>query len=377
MKPSSEFVVVGGGIVGASIAYGLLRSGKKTILLDGNRSDPRASVANFGLVWVQGKGPGVPAYQTLTRVASDLWPEFAAELTDHAGPETEGAQISLNYEREGGLTFCLGEEEYKQRASDLQRLHNHSLGLSQDCEMISRSDIEKLLPGFELGPGVVGGSFCWRDGCVNPLKLYTFLLRAIRRLGGVVHRDATVHALRRTNAGWDIKAKSETYHAEQLVLAAGLGTSDLATQAGLNVPVRPQRGQILVGERSPKVMRLPASMLRQSEEGTFLIGASKEDVGLDLQQTPSVAKTLAQRAIAVHPPLRNAKVVRQWAGLRIVTPDGAPIYEFGDGVSAAACHSGITLAPIHALNFVDQVLKGLPRADLAAFNGARFMETLA
>ena len=87
MDQTTEFAVIGGGVVGASIAYGPARKGRSVLLLDGSAGDPRASAANFGLVWVQGKGPGSPDYQRLTRASSDLWPEFAQDLAEIAGPE--------------------------------------------------------------------------------------------------------------------------------------------------------------------------------------------------------------------------------------------------------------------------------------------------
>src|ERR1700761_954988 len=99
-----DVIVIGAGTVGAAIAYGLARKGLRVALVDGADSDFRAARANFGLVWVQGKGQGkhqpMPAYQALSRQSSDLWPGFAAELADLAGHE-------LHYERNGGLAFCL------------------------------------------------------------------------------------------------------------------------------------------------------------------------------------------------------------------------------------------------------------------------------
>src|SRR5688572_9287336 len=97
----AETIIIGGGLVGTAIAYGLARQGCKPLVLDGDDRDIRAARANFGIIWVQGKGPGMPAYQRLTRLSSDLWPEFARELS-------EFTDISLDYRRTGGLTFCLG-----------------------------------------------------------------------------------------------------------------------------------------------------------------------------------------------------------------------------------------------------------------------------
>ena len=113
----SDVIVIGAGTVGAAIAYGLARRKLRVLVLDGDDSDFRAARANFGLVWLQGKGINLPAYQMWTRASTELWPEFNRELAELAGAD-------LEYERNGGLTFCLGESEFENRRLHLQRLHN-------------------------------------------------------------------------------------------------------------------------------------------------------------------------------------------------------------------------------------------------------------
>jgi glycine/D-amino acid oxidase-like deaminating enzyme len=373
MDETADFAVIGGGVVGASIAYGLALSGCSVVLLDGSASDPRASAANFGLVWVQGKGPGSPDYQRLTRVSSDLWPAFAEELTEIAGPEEGVPGSVLPYERNGGLTFTFGEDGYTERESQLHRLHNERGG-ENDHEMIDRAAIQRLMPEFELGPEVTGASFCWRDGCVNPLKLHSALLRAIPRLGGRVLFGSKVDTIRPVSLGWELTTATGRIGVGHVVVAAGLATQELAESVGLDVPVRPQRGQVIVSQRLPRVMTLPASTLRQTADGTFLVGATKEDVGLDRSTTLDAAGQLARNALRITPALRDINVVRHWAGLRVMTPDGAPIYQFSDRASAAACHSGITLAPVHARLFSGRITGGDADA-LMAFHPARFGQT--
>lgn len=373
MDQTTEFAVIGGGVVGASIAYGLARKGRSVLLLDGSAGDPRASAANFGLVWVQGKGPGSPDYQRLTRASSDLWPEFAQDLAEIAGPEEGVSGPVLSYERNGGLTFTFGEDGYLEREMQLHRLHNERGG-ENDHEMIDRAALQRLMPDFELGPGVTGASYCWRDGCVNPLKLHSALLRAIPRLGGRVLFDSRVETIRSVTLGWEISTAKLRIGAEHVVVAAGLATTELAKRVGLDIPVRPQRGQVIVSQRLPRVMTLPASTLRQTADGTFLVGATKEDVGLDRSATLDAVGQLARNALRITPALRDINVVRQWAGLRVMTPDGAPVYQFSANSSAAACHSGITLAPVHAILFADSIAGAGPVA-LAAFHPERFRQT--
>ncbi|MCR9059862.1 MAG: FAD-binding oxidoreductase [Rhodobacteraceae bacterium] len=369
MAFTADFAVVGAGVVGSSIAFGLLKHGYSVVLLDGSKTDPRASGANFGLVWVQGKGPGVPDYQFLTRVASDAWPEFAAELAEAA----EDKSGSLAYERNGGLAFTFGEQGFFERKNQLLRLHNERGADGDDIEMIDRREVSKLLPDFELSEEVSGASFCWRDGCVNPLRMHALLLQAIENLGGRIVWNATVRtACDKTGTGWVLKTDAGDVVAGHVVAACGLGAKELGVHLGLEVPVRPQRGQVLVSKRMPKVMRLPASTLRQTADGTFLVGATKEEVDFDEGTSLDGARQLARNALRITPMLKNINVVRHWAGLRVMTPDGAPIYDFGNNASAAACHSGITLAPVHASLFVDRILGRSAESQLHAFDPSRF-----
>src|SRR6266571_8425125 len=94
-----DAIVIGGGLVGSAIAYGLARAGLRTALLDEGDVAYRASRGNFGLVWVQSKGLGAPHYQRWTRRSADEWPEFAAELGERTG-------ISVGHQRPGGLHLC-------------------------------------------------------------------------------------------------------------------------------------------------------------------------------------------------------------------------------------------------------------------------------
>src|SRR5215216_5498717 len=128
----SDVIVIGAGTVGAAIAYGLAQKKLRVLLLDGDDGDFRAARANFGLVWLQGKGINMPAYQALTGSSVDLWPEFNTELAGLTGTDVQ-------YERNGGLTFCLGDDEFENRRNNLQRLHNQLGGAEADWEMLDRT----------------------------------------------------------------------------------------------------------------------------------------------------------------------------------------------------------------------------------------------
>jgi glycine/D-amino acid oxidase-like deaminating enzyme len=362
-----EIAVIGGGMVGAAIAYGLASRGQRVVMLDGKDRDFRAASANFGLVWLQGKGMDMPAYQRLTRSAVDLWRGFDNELTDAAG-------IDLQFEGRGGLKICLGQKEFEERGARLLGLHNQ-MGGEADWEMLDRGALEKFLPGLRFGPDVAGASFGHRDGHANPLRLLAALHAAILRKGGEVRGGVTVRSVTSDGGQFTIAADGERFSAQRVVIAAGLGSGPLAAQVGLDVPLRPQRGQILVTERLLPFLPLPLHDLRQTAEGTVMIGATQDEAGYDASTTMDAAISLSARAIRCLPDLRNVTLVRQWAGLRIMTPDGCPIYaqsQSHPGAFVALCHSGVTLAPLHAGLFAQGVAAGQLPAALDAFHHRRF-----
>jgi glycine/D-amino acid oxidase-like deaminating enzyme len=363
-----DIMVIGGGAVGAAIAYGLARKRLRVLVIDGDDRDLRAARANFGLVWLQGKGLNMPAYQELSRRSVDMWVDFASDL--------EGlTAMDLQYEQNGGLAFCLGEDAFEKRRQDLQRLHNQLGRAEADWQMLERAELAKLLPNVRLGADVTGASFGRRDGHANPLRLLAALHAGILRLGGDLRRNATVRQIVASDAGFTVAFGNETVSAPRLLIAAGLGSQALAQQVDLDIPLRPQRGQVLVTERLDPFLPLPTSGLRQTREGTVMIGATHEETGFDVSTTAVAAADLSRRTLRIVPSLADATLVRQWAGLRIMTPDGCPIYaqsQAHPGAFVALCHSGITLAALHSTVVADAIADGELPGSLDVFHQRRF-----
>jgi glycine/D-amino acid oxidase-like deaminating enzyme len=150
--------------------------------------------------------------------------------------------------------------------------------------------------------------------------------------------------------------------------------------AGLHMPVLPLQGQIIVTERMRKLIDYPTHLLRQTDEGTVMLGDSQEDVGFDTTTRVAVLKKIADRNTRIFPALKDASIIRTWAALRVMSPDGFPIYEQSErfpGAFAATCHSGVTLAGAHALALAPAILKGALPDLLSAFASTRFQATAA
>jgi glycine/D-amino acid oxidase-like deaminating enzyme len=229
------------------------------------------------------------------------------------------------------------------------------------------------LPG--LGPAVAGASWTPYDGHANSLNLLHALHRGFADQGGTYLPNRTVTEATAAPRDFRLDIGGETVAAPKIVLAAGLGNAGLAPLFGLSAPVRPQRGQILVTERVVRIWPLPLGSLRQTQEGSIMLGSSEEDVGFDTGQKPEIMRKIAQRAVLSFPWLAELQIVRAWAALRVMPPDGLPIYDESErfpGAFTANCHSGVTLAAAHANAFAPMVAQGALDPMMALFSAKRF-----
>lgn len=364
MPDSHDLAVIGGGLVGSAIAWGAARLGADVALLDEGDVAFRAARGNFGLVWVQSKGDGLPPYANWTRRSAALWPDLAAELSSMTGTD-----VALR--QPGGLHFCLSEQEVEQRAAMISRMHNATGDIG--TRLLDRGDVRAMVPG--LGPQVQGAAYCPKDGHANPLLLLRALQAGFRRHRGRYLPGARIERITPRGADFAIELGTTHIVVRRIVIAAGLGSATLAPLVGLSMPVRPVRGQIMVTERLRPLLDWPTAQIRQTVEGSIMIGDSHEDVGFDEGTSATEMQRIAARALATFPALGQAQIVRHWGALRVMTQDGAPIYEQSGqypGAFAATCHSGVTLAGSHALALAPAILDGVLPDELRAFTSERF-----
>ena len=360
----TQFAIIGGGVLGISMAWGLQRIGHQVVLIDEGDTATRASRGNFGLIWVQGKGDGLPAYTHWTRRSAALWPTFAAELEDATGLDLELSQV-------GGVDFCLSSEEAADGVARLERI-KQSLGGNYPFEYLEHASLRKMIP--EIGSSVLGATYCPEDGHVNPLYLLRALYANFQARGGtIINGNSVTEILKNTN-GFQIKGP-RNIQAEKVVLAAGLGNRKLGHFVGLNVPVAPNRGQLLICERVAPFIKYPSVQIRQVGEGSIQIGDSNENVGFNDNTSADVTARIANRAAKIYPILSQLRVIRTWAALRVMTPDGYPIYQQSSthpGAYIVTCHSGITLAAVHALVLAPSIANDVMPEHVGSFNGQRF-----
>jgi hydrogen cyanide synthase HcnC len=356
-------------VVGLASAYGLVQRHSSLAVLDEGDVAFRASRSNFGLVWFQGKGLGNQAYVRLLALSMREWGDFATELR-------EGSGIDPDYHRPGGLNLCVGEAAAQKRRAHIEALHEQQGNDGYRCEFLSRAELERLFHPLRLSDDVRTASYCSADGHVNPLYLVLAMQKRIVELGGHFHAGHTVRDIVPVSSGgFVLRTDRGSIGCQRVLLAAGLGVSELAGKVGLSVPLWPERGQIIVTQRTQRLFPLPMNGFRQTQEGSVLLGYSKEDVGLDDDTSTAVTAQIANNALKAFPQLAALRVVRTWAGLRTQSPDSYPIYAASSecpGAYAVTCHSGITLTAAHARVIPQWILDGGTPAYLRDFGPERF-----
>jgi sarcosine oxidase subunit beta len=384
-------VVVGAGILGLSAAYYMAGEGLRVTVIEARDVASGTTGACDGNIMLLSKRPG-PVLE-LAKVGTALYPSLIEELDE-----------DVEYVRHGAMAICEDEDQLRvlkqmvetQRAAGLQ------------VRLLSREDALEVQPG--LADHVVGGGFLAEDGNVNQMALCFALARAARRKGASVRLGVPVVSLL-SNRGLirGVRTAEGDVPAPMVLIAAGVWSPDIARTVGLELPIKPRKGQILIGEKSPPLLHTtlispsyishkletgagsttPISAsesvslgMDQTRSGTFLIGSSREFAGFDVTTSPEVVRTIARTALRVFPPLRGRRVIRSFAGLRPYVPDGLPI--MGEvpscrGLYVAAGHEGdgIALGPISGKLMAELAAHGACSVDLTDFSPGRFVNSHA
>lgn len=351
MNKNNNLLIIGGGLIGSALAWGAARHGANVTLLDEGDIAHRASRANFGLVWLQGKGLGNPDYMNWSIRAGQLWPEFSSILLKDTG-------IDIGWRGGGGLHFCLSKEEMQARHDLITR----SKAITNDIkiELLDREALKKILPS--IGDLVQGASISDMDGEANPLLTLKALHSGFKHNGGThIVNFIAKHIEKQSNRFVVRSHLGQEICASRIILAAGLGNNHLAQQLGLSLNLRPERGQIVVTDRIKPFLHYPSNSIRQTREGTVLLGSSHEEAGFSTETDVETIAKLATIGAKIFPSLRAARLIRAWGALRIMSPDGLPIYDELPGAKGAyiiTCHSGVTLASLHALELGPALASG-------------------
>jgi sarcosine oxidase subunit beta len=238
------------------------------------------------------------------------------------------------------------------------------------------------------------------DGQVNPISLALAFLRGAKERGAKIYPFTGVTGFsRKSHQIVEVKTTRGNIETRVVVNAAGVHATEIGKMIDVEIPIKPRRGQILVTEALPPLLTrglLSAKYLaakynstlaetgelgvsiEQTKNGGFLLGSTREFVGFDRRTTWSAMKHIALQTSRILPGLREARVVRTFAGLRPFTPDGLPILgpvHNVEGLFMAAGHEGdgIALSPITGHLIAEWIAEGSPGMDLSDFSPERFL----
>jgi glycine/D-amino acid oxidase-like deaminating enzyme len=360
-----DVVVIGGGIVGAACAYYLAKAGVSVRVLERDFAASGTSRACDGLILYSDKLS--EAELALAKASANLWEELASSLDS-----------SFEYLRRGTIVLYESEEGLsagRQKARDLQ-----AAGVR--TEILDGIGLRSLEPN--LAADLAGGIFYLDEAQVDSRLATLAMLDAAQILGVSLASGTTVTGIRLDSGGrvCAVKTAQGDVPARVVICAAGVWSSAIARSAGIQLPVQPRKGHILVTGRIPQLIAHPllegsyaASVKSSAEEvqvalvaertagDTMLLGSSREFAGFDRAVSPTVIQAIAARAVRFLPRLAQTSVMRSYAGLRPWSPDHLPLIGPVDtvpGLYLATGHegAGVGLAPITGRILAQCIVEG-------------------
>ncbi len=372
LPTKAEIIIVGGGVMGASIAYHLALRGQKNVML--LEKEPF-----FGL-GATGRCAGGVRYQFASDINIRL-SQSSLPMLERFEQETGQA---IDYRPCGYIFLLSREEDIKtfQQAVDLQ----HRLGVQ--TEWLAGDEVRARLPMMRLDD-VLAGTYHAKDGIVDPNSVVMGYIKRAVALGVDARTDTPVTGVR-VQAGrvTGVETPQGAISAPVVVNAAGPWAALIGEMAGLSIPITPIRRQMLTTTPLPEipadfpfVIDFAQSLYFHREGDGLLTGMSNpnEKAGFDQDVDPDWELVNLEAAIARMPLLESAGMASHWAGLYEVTPDAHPIIGETPVAGFYLCGGfsghGFMHGPIAGKLLSEVILDGQPYSvDISVLEYNRFAE---
>lgn len=364
----SRCVVIGGGVVGLSVAWELLEKGRSVLVLEGRRLGAGATQAAAGMLAPVSEAEVESAeLLTLGRDSLERYPHFLDRLQGAAG-------VDCRHRTEGTLWVAVDRDE----AEELAHLEETLLERGLPVRRLEAREIATREP--HLSPRVRDGLYVEQDQQIDPRELVRALERAIVSAGGSIVEEARVSGIVEQHGrvggvrGKDSRGNPFELAAADVVLATGAWLGSDIDLPLVPPRVRPVKGQLL-RLRGPAlidhVVRTPEIYLVPRIDGELLVGATVEEMGFDVHATAGAVLDLLRHAFDVLPAVYDLQLQEVSVGLRPATEDHLPrIGNSGiEGLWYAAGHyrGGVLLAPATAHYLAGWIEDGAMPGALAPF----------
>ncbi len=387
MNKKADVLVIGGGVIGTSIAYYLAKQKKKVILVERYDHAAGASGSCDQMIIMQSKNPGVHLQYALA--SAEMYKTLSQEL-----------DYDIGYHKEGGMILIETSEEMEVMEDFVAR--QKEIGLQ--VEILTRKEAAKHQRG--LAEHLVGATYSPQDAHIDPMKLNLGFAYAAKKLGVEILLNTEVTGIiQQGNKVTGVETNQGTILAPLVINVAGAWAPLIGQMVGLELPIKPRRGQIAVSEpvapyvkgdvlsaryivakynpdilekSDDRAVQLGVGLaLSQTEKGNILIGATREFVGYDLGNTREGIKEVLKNATRLVPGLKKMNFIRVMSGVRPYTPDGLPLVGFVKGLEGffmAAGHEGdgLALAPVTGKMVADIIEEGKTFMDVSAIDPNRF-----
>lgn len=332
-RTSVDVVVIGAGVVGALLAFRLSQRGHRVTVIE--RREPCRGTSGSTFSWTSAHGKGPLFYHLFNFASIELHQSLGEELG-----------VDVWWRPCFSLRPVVDEAVYDDMRAETQRKWEEGFRLS----WIDGTEARRLVP--MLNPETLGASLCEGEGIVNPFRLVFAALDAARRYGTRVRWPEEVIGFDKTaDRITAVRTNRDTIPCQAVVNAAGPQAPEIARLAGVPIPFRHTKGEIILTEKFPARLNAVVGSVQQTFAGNFLIGATEEPNNFDTRNTLSNMQGIAARACRILPVLRTVRVIRSYAGIRPIPADGVSVLgptKRCDGFFWATTHSGVTLSPVMA-----------------------------
>jgi glycine/D-amino acid oxidase-like deaminating enzyme len=357
----THVVVIGAGILGASIAYHLVKRGARVTVLE--KVAPASGATGDSFAYLNASTKPSRPYYDLNLMGIAGWRRLQLEL---------GGALPLQW---GGAVYW--RNDVQASAQLLTTLRGYE-EWGYDGRRLAEDELRRILPNAKPGH-IEGAVFYQQEGSIDPAAAVSTILTRAKALGATVEFPVEVTDLEVAgNRIHGVRTSRGKLEADAVVIAAGLGSQALANVAGAKLPLEASTGVLAHTAPQPRltdiVVFAPGSTLKQNLDGRVVSSSSFEGSALTLSPEEQGAQII-ENAARYFPQLEHVAVDRVTVGHRVLPADGFPILGFLGNLPnlyVAATHSGVTLAPIIGQFVAQELLDGISVDALKIYRPSRF-----